>query len=159
MIEIDVSMTRDGVFYAFHNTEEEQEFGRKCDIRKMTSREVDEINLLNSMHTTSGQRLERMEDVLPKFKGKCLINIDRSWFYWEKVIPFLKSMNMDDQILLKCGVEEKYLQQLADSRSGLMYMPIVRTCLLYTSVSAPPHWTNTGSTSKKMQLWSGVSSR
>ena len=127
MIEIDVSMTRDGVFYAFHNTEEEQEFGRKCDIRKMTSREVDEINLLNSMHTTSGQRLERMEDVLPKFKGKCLINIDRSWFYWEKVIPFLKSMNMDDQILLKCGVEEKYLQQLADSRSGLMYMPIVRT--------------------------------
>ena len=127
MIEIDVSMTRDGVFYAFHNTEEEQEFGRKCDIREMTSREVDEINLLNCIHNPSGQHLERLGDVLPKFKGKCLINIDRSWFYWEKVIAYLKSMEMDDQILLKCGVEEDYLRQLADSKSGLMYMPIVRT--------------------------------
>ena len=52
---------------------------------------------------------------------------ERSWFYWEKVIAYLKSMEMDDQILLKCGVEEDYLRQLADSKSGLMYMPIVRT--------------------------------
>ena len=68
-----------------------------------------------------------MEDVLPKFKGKCLINIDRSWFYWEKMIDFLKSMNMDDQILLKSGVGDDYLEKLAASGSGLMYMPIVRT--------------------------------
>ena len=127
MIEIDVSMTRDGVFFAFHNTEEEAEFGKKCDIREMTAKEVEEINVLNSIRNTSGQRVERLERVLPQFKGKCLINIDRSWFYWEKVIAFLKSMEMDDQILLKSGVDETYLRQLADSRSGLMYMPIVRT--------------------------------
>lgn len=127
MIEIDVSMTRDGVFFAFHNTEEEAEFGRKCDIREMTAKEVEEINVLNSIRNTSGQKVERLEDVLPQFKGKCLINIDRSWFYWEKVITFLKSMEMDDQILLKSGVEKEYLKQLADSGSGLMYMPIVRS--------------------------------
>lgn len=127
MIEIDVSMTKDGVFFAFHNTEEEAEFGRKCDIRQMASKEVEEINILNSIRNTSGQRVERLEKVLPQFKGKCLINIDRSWFYWEKVIAFLKSMDMDDQILLKSGVEDDYLRQLEESRSGLMYMPIVRT--------------------------------
>lgn len=127
MIEIDVSMTRDGVFFAFHNTEEEAEFGRKCDIREMTSKEVEEINVLNSIRNTSGQRVERLDNVLPKFKGKCLINIDRSWFYWEKVIAYLKSMEMDDQILLKSGAEEEYLKQLAESGSGLMYMPIVRS--------------------------------
>lgn len=127
MIEIDVSMTRDGVFFAFHNTEEEAEFGRKCDIREMTSKEVEEINVLNSIRNTSGQRVERLDDVLPKFKGKCLINIDRSWFYWEKVIAYLKSMEMDDQILLKSGAEEEYLKQLTESGSGLMYMPIVRS--------------------------------
>lgn len=127
MIEIDVSMTRDGVFFAFHNTEEEAEFGKKCDIREMTSKEVEEINVLNSIRNTSGQRVERLENVLPKFRGRCLINIDRSWFYWEKVIAFLKSMEMDDQILLKSGAEDDYLRQLADSESGLMYMPIIRT--------------------------------
>lgn len=127
MIEIDVSMTKDEVFFAFHNTEEEAEFGRKCDIREMTSKEVEEINVLNSIRNTSGQKVERLENVLPKFKGKCLINIDRSWFYWEKVISFLKSMEMDSQILLKSGVEDEYLQQLEDSGAGFMYMPIVRT--------------------------------
>lgn len=127
MIEIDVSMTTDGIFYAFHNTEEKVVFGKECDIRQMSSQEVEAINLLNSIQNTSGQRVERLADVLPRFKGKCLINIDRSWFYWEKVISFLKSMDMEDQILLKCGVEDTYLQQLADSRAGFMYMPIVRT--------------------------------
>ncbi|MDO5550286.1 MAG: glycerophosphodiester phosphodiesterase family protein [Lachnospiraceae bacterium] len=127
MIEIDVSMTADGIFYAFHNTEEKVVFGKECDIRRMWSQEVEEINLLNSIQNTSGQRVERLADLLPRFKGKCLINIDRSWFYWEKVISFLKSMDMEDQILLKCGVEDIYLQQLADSKAGIMYMPIVRT--------------------------------
>lgn len=127
MIEIDVSMTKDGVFFAFHNTEEEAEFGKKCDIRQMTSKEVEEINILNSIRNTSGQKVERLENILPKFRGKCLINIDRSWFYWEEVIAFLKSMNMDDQILLKSGAEDDYLRQLESGRSGLMYMPIVHT--------------------------------
>ncbi len=127
MIEIDVSMTRDGVFYAFHNTEEEVVFGKKCDIRQMTSKEVEEINILNSIRNTSGQKVERLENVLPQFKGKCLINIDRSWFYWEKMIDYLKSVDMYDQILLKSGVEKTYLRELADHGSGIMYMPIVRS--------------------------------
>ncbi len=127
MIEIDVSMTRDGVFFAFHNTEEEAVFGRKCDIREMTSKEVEEINVRNAIRNTSGQRVERLDKVLSKFKGKCLINIDRSWFYWERTISFLKSMEMDDQILLKSGVRDEYLKQLAESGTELMYMPIVRT--------------------------------
>lgn len=125
MIEIDVSRTKDGVFFAFHNTEEEAEFGRKCDIRQMSAKEVEEINVLNSIRNTSGQRVERLEKILPKFKGKCFINIDRSWFYWQETIDFLKAMEMDDQILLKSGVDAEYLKQLADSRSNLMYMPII----------------------------------
>lgn len=136
MIEIDVSMTRDGVFFAFHNTEEEAEFGRKCDIREMTAKEVEEINVLNAIRNTSGQRVERLETVLPQFKGKCLINIDRSWFYWERVIAYLKSFDMEDQILIKSGVEEEYLRQLADSKSGLMYMPIVRSMEEWEQVKA-----------------------
>lgn len=127
MIEIDVSMTRDGVFFAFHNTEEKVVFGKDCDIRQMTAKEVEEINIRNTIQNTSGQKVERLERVLENFRGKCLINIDRSWFYWERVIGFLKKMNMDDQLLLKSGVEEEYLKELERSGSGLMYMPIVKS--------------------------------
>lgn len=127
MIEVDVSMTIDGVFFAFHNGEEKVELGVQRDIRDMTAREVESMKTLNVMQNYVGQRVERLDYVLEKFRDKCFINIDRSWFYWEKIIAYLKSKNMDHQILLKSGVHERLLKELEDSKTGLMYMPIVKT--------------------------------
>ena len=89
MIEVDVSMTIDGVFFAFHNGEEPAELGIRRDIREMTAAEVESKKTLNSLQEYVGQRVERLDTVLERFRGKCFINIDRSWFYWEKIIPFL----------------------------------------------------------------------
>ncbi len=127
MIEVDVSMTIDGVFFAFHNGEEPVELGIKRDIREMTAAEVESKKTLNSLQEYVGQRVERLDTVLERFRGKCFINIDRSWFYWEKIIPFLKAKQMDTQILLKSGVHERLLSELEASGTGLMYMPIVKT--------------------------------
>ena len=127
MIEVDVSMTIDGVFFAFHNGEEPAELGIRRDIREMTAAEVESKKTLNSLQEYVGQRVERLDTVLERFRGKCFINIDRSWFYWEKIIPFLKAKEMDTQILLKSGVHERLLSELATSGTGLMYMPIVKT--------------------------------
>lgn len=127
MIEVDVSMTIDGVFFAFHNGEEPVELGIKRDIREMTAAEVESKKTLNSLQEYVGQKVERLDRVLEQFRGKCFINIDRSWFYWEKIIPFLKAKGMDAQILLKSGVHERLLSELAESGTGLMYMPIVKS--------------------------------
>lgn len=127
MIEVDASMTRDGVFYAFHNGEEYLELGIDRDIREMTSTEVDSLQTLNSLRHMSKQRLERLEEVLEQFRGKCLINIDRSWFYWKEIIEFLERMDMKDQILLKSGVERRLLKELEESGSEVMYMPILKS--------------------------------
>ena len=127
MIEVDVSMTIDGVFFAFHNGEEPAELGIRRDIREMTAAEVESKKTLNSLQEYVGQRVERLDTVLERFRGKCFINIDRSWFYWDKIIPFLKAKEMDTQILLKSGVHERLLSELATSGTGLMYMPIVKT--------------------------------
>ena len=126
MIEVDVSMTSDGVFYAFHNGEEPLELGIDRDIRTMTSKEVDQLYTLNSVRHVCRQKLEYLEDVLERFRGKCLINIDRSWFYWKEIIALLDRMDMKDQILLKSGVEEGLLKELEESGTGIMYMPIMR---------------------------------
>ncbi len=126
MIEVDVSMTSDGVFYAFHNGEEPLELGIDRDIRTMTSEEVNQLYTLNSVRHVCRQKLEYLEDVLERFRGKCLINIDRSWFYWKEIIAFLERMDMKDQILLKSGVEEDLLKELEVSGTGIMYMPIMR---------------------------------
>lgn len=127
MIEVDASMTTDGVFYAFHNTEELRVLGVDKDIREMSSNEVDQIDTINYLALRCNQRLERLEDVLEGFRGTCMINIDRSWFYWKEMIELLKRMDMNDQILLKSGVNEEYLEELQDSGSEIMYMPIMKT--------------------------------
>lgn len=126
MIEVDASMTTDGVFYAFHNGEEMLELGIDRDIRKMSSQEVDGLYTLNAIRHKTGQKLERLEDVLEKFRGKCFINIDRSWFYWKEIIGLLERMDMKDQILLKSNVEETLLKELEESGSEIMYMPIMK---------------------------------
>lgn len=127
MIEIDAAKTKDGIFFSFHNGQESVELGVDTDIREMTSEEVESYNTLNSLHEYVGQKVERLDFVLEQFRDKCLINIDRSWFYWKEIIEYLESKNMKNQILLKSVVEEKYLKELEESKSGLMYMPIVKS--------------------------------
>jgi glycerophosphoryl diester phosphodiesterase len=78
------------------------------------------------LRNESKQKLERLEDVLEKFRGKCLINIDRSWFYWREIIELLNRIDMKDQILLKSEVEEELLAQLEKSGTEIMYMPIMK---------------------------------
>ena len=127
MIEVDASMTTDKVFYAFHNGEEPLELGIDRDIRTMSSEEVEKLFTLNSLRQVCGQKLEHLEDVLEHFRGKCLINIDRSWFYWKEIIALLDRMDMKEQILLKSGVEEELLKELEESGTGIMYMPIMKS--------------------------------
>ena len=126
MIEVDAAMTTDGVFYVFHNGEEKIEYGIEQDIRTLSSKEVDEMYTLNCLGQRTKQKAERLEDVLEHFKDKCLINIDRSWFYWDKIIEIIKKSQMQGQVLLKSGVEEELLQKLEEIGEDIMYMPIMK---------------------------------
>lgn len=127
MIEVDAIMSTDGIFYAFHNGEEQFVFGIGQDIRTMSSAEIEAMDMMNPMMHPAGQKIERLDRVLERFRGKCLINIDRSWFYWKEAIEFLDGMDMGDQILLKSAPERELLKVLEESRSSVMYMPIMKT--------------------------------
>lgn len=136
MIEVDAAMTTDGVFYAFHNGEEKIEYGITKDIRTMSSKEVDDLYTLNSLGHETKQKTERLEDVLERFRGRCLINIDRSWFYWKEIITFLNRRGIQDQILLKSGAEEELLKEVEAIGNGIMYMPIMKTMEEWERVKA-----------------------
>ena len=126
IIEVDVIQTIDGEFFVFHNGQEPGLVGVNRDIRTMTAREVRELRFINGMQERVSEPVNSLEDVLEHFKGRCLINVDRSWFYWKEVISFLKRHNMDDQIILKSHGSREELEILQDSESKLMYLPIAR---------------------------------
>ncbi|MFT8315544.1 MAG: glycerophosphodiester phosphodiesterase family protein [Clostridium sp.] len=134
IIEVDVIMSTDGDFYAFHNGMERVVIGANKDIRTMSTKEIESYSCLNVDGVKINQKIEKLDNVLEHLKGRCLINIDRSWFYWNETIKALEKHNMADQIILKSHEDKKLLKSLEDSESNLMYMPIVYTKENITSV-------------------------
>lgn len=134
IIEVDVIMSTDGDFYAFHNGMEKVVIGVDRDIRTMSTKEIENYSCLNVDGIKINQKIEKLDNVLEHLKGRCLINIDRSWFYWNETIKALEKHNMSDQIILKSHEDKKLLKSLEDSESNLMYMPIVYTKENITSV-------------------------
>ncbi len=126
IIEMDVIQSTDGVFYALHDGVEKQVFDFTKDIRTMSSAEIDALPLVNVLGLPMDCPLCRMDDVLETFKGKCLINVDRSWYYWEDVIRQLNRHNMSDQIILKSHVDAQLLETMQALGKDLMYMPILK---------------------------------
>lgn len=127
ILEMDVIQTRDGDFFTFHNGQEPGLVGTSQDIRTMTTKQVKELRFINGMQEKVLEPVNALDDVLEHFKGRqCLINIDRSWFYWKDIIQVLNRHQMYDQIILKSHPEREELEILEASGPELMYLPILR---------------------------------
>jgi len=127
MVEMDVILSTDGIFYAFHDGEESRVLNVEQDIRTMSSKEIESYPCINQLGNPINQRLERLDSILKRVAEKCFVNIDRSWFYWKEIIGYLDKLNMPNKILLKSPVNPELLQILEDSKSKVKYMPIVRS--------------------------------
>lgn len=127
IVEMDSIRSTDGVLYAYHDGGEERSFGIKENIKTLSSKEIDELEYLNCLGHKTGQRVMRLEDLLTKLKGKCLINLDRSWDYLDEVFPLIKKLGMEDQIIIKTNPTDEALNFFKNSDLKLMYMVIANT--------------------------------
>ena len=127
IIEVDAVMSTDGDFFAFHDGKEKVILGIDKDIRTMSTQEIASFRCFNSSGTQINQKVDRLDDILEQFKGRCLINIDRSWFYWEEIIRCIERHHMPDQIILKSHVDHRLLEALQAHEVEFMYMPIIST--------------------------------
>ena len=127
MIEVDVILSTDGYFYAYHDGQERLVLNIDKDPRKMTSSEIGQYPCYNQVGLVTDQYLEQLDLILERFKGRCFINIDRTWFFWEEIITYLNKSDLLDQIILKSPVEPKLLEMLQELGPTIMYMPIVKT--------------------------------
>jgi len=126
ILEIDVIRSTDGKFYIFHDGNEKRLLGQDRNIKTMDSNEIDCLHYRNSIGSVVSFKVEKLEDVLNTFKGDILINIDRSWEYWDTLLPFLDQFHMEEQILLKSPVQKSYLEMLDSHPVKYAYMPIIK---------------------------------
>ena len=127
ILEADVARSADGVFYMFHTGSGNEKYylGIDCAFEDLTSKELDKIHLNNELGKDTLYRLNRLEDILLQFKGRCIINLDRSWEYWEEIMPMVRKMDMVDQILLKSPCKKEWIEKAGAFAPDFAYMPII----------------------------------
>jgi glycerophosphoryl diester phosphodiesterase len=126
ILEIDIIRSSDGKFYIFHDGNEKRLLGEDRNIKTMDSNEIESLHYRNPTGAFVSFKVEKLEDVLHTFKGDILINIDRSWEYWDTLLPFLDQFEMEEQIILKSPVKKEYLELLNAHPVKYMYMPIIK---------------------------------
>ncbi|GMO42836.1 MAG: glycerophosphodiester phosphodiesterase family protein [Treponemataceae bacterium] len=125
ILEIDAAMSADGVFYAVHDGTEPLVLGNTVNIRKMDSAYIDTLYLRTPNLALTREHPNRLEHVFEHLRGRCLINIDRAYFYWKEILDLIKRMNMEDYIVIKSSPKPEDLALLESLAPGLAYMPIL----------------------------------
>lgn len=134
ILEMDVQRTKDGQFLVYHSGTEKWFLQKDVDLDDMTAEQGRSYPLYNYDGTPTEERIPLLSDVLEHFKGRCLINLDRSWEYWPELLPYLKRFSMDDQLIMKCAPKPEYLAALSELGRDFPYMPICRTDLTGTDL-------------------------
>ena len=125
ILEADVARSADGVYYMFHTGFEKFFLGIDCPFESLTSKELDKLTLNNEFGKDTVYHLDRLDTVLDRFQNRCVINLDRSWEYWEELVPMIDRRGMADQILLKSPCKKEWIEKAKLVAPAYAYMPII----------------------------------
>lgn len=129
IIEVDVCKTTDGVYYLFHDGNEPKLLGHPTNFKELHSKDVDSAAVLNSIGTDSGSRITKLKDFINWLPEGKLVNLDRSWEYFDDLRYFeiIEKSGKQDQLVFKSPVEEMWLDSFVETGSQLNYIPIIKS--------------------------------
>ena len=128
MFELDVSRSKDGKLYCFHDTTEEINLRQHKNIQEFTSSAIAEMELYNSIWEPSAFKVQDMEEVIKSFNHGELYNVDRSWGKFEETFALLKKYpHSIKQALLKAPPKKEILDKYEVESAKFMFMAIVKS--------------------------------
>ena len=126
IVEIDVTASRDGEFYCFHDGCELELLGIEPNLQTLSSAEIDRQSYIWVDRPGRPAKVERLLPMLHSFKGQdVLFNVDRSWWRWPNMLKALDGLIMAHQILLKCPAwDDAALDRLREFEVKFPFVPI-----------------------------------
>lgn len=125
MIELDVSISKDGKLFVFHPGMESAHLLSEKFICDMWASEVEQLRFANYDNVPTKYKVSYFEDVLKILKGRCLINIDKFWTCMPEITETVRKLGMQEQVLVKTDASEKHIHQVEQIAPELAYMVIV----------------------------------
>lgn len=135
IVELDISRSKDGVYYLFHDGNEKRLLNEDRNIKELTSREIESLHYINPIGDITNQKVERLETFLRKFPTSQLINFDRSWDYWNELLDYFDKYQLEKNIMFKSPVKRDILEKLNSHSIKYMYFPIVKSIEEYRILS------------------------
>jgi len=124
IIELDISMSRDGELFVFHPGMEPVFLGSPVGICDMNAKQVDSLYLRNTDHTPTQYRVPRLREALELLRGRCYINLDKFWTCPERIAGEVRSLGMQDQVIIKTPASEENFAKVEAVAPDLPYMAI-----------------------------------
>lgn len=129
IVEVDICRSSDGKYYLFHDGNEPIVLGTDINFNHLSSYEIEGRDALNAAGENSGIKVEQFGSFLAWLPENYLVNLDRTWFYWNDPTFFnllVQSQKMN-QLLLKSPVETDLLERLNDVSLSIPYVAIVKS--------------------------------
>ncbi|RPF28942.1 glycerophosphodiester phosphodiesterase family protein [Georgenia muralis] len=126
VVEIDVVASTDGEFFAFHDGNEQRLLGTDTDLRACTAREIRAHRYVHSARPGRPAPVAGLLELLAGVPAGTPVNVDRSWAWWESLLPALDTLGMSDRLLLKCAAAAT--DRIAVLRAHPVKYPFVPIC-------------------------------
>lgn len=149
VVEIDVTESSDGAFYAFHDGNEQRLLGVSPNLRELSAQQIDSLRYIHVDRRDHPARVEPLLDLLAGLRDSGpaapLVNIDRSWGSWRTLLPALDELDMPRQLLLKSPAAlPEPLEILRGHAVKYPYLPICSSRVQVTGILEDPDLNTVG---------------
>ena len=126
MIELDVTMAKDGELFIFHPHMEKWHIGEDIHLEEMTTEEIKKLRMCNYDHSPTDIALNTFDEALEHLKGRCFINVDKFGDHPAEIIEKIRKHGMEDQIILKCAPKEEQLAIIEKYAPDIQFLAVIK---------------------------------
>ena len=125
IVEIDVSIAKDGSLFVFHPGMEPAHLRSQTYIKDMTAEEVRELRFVNQDGVKTTDIVSPLDDVLELLKGRAYVNIDKFWTAMPEITAAVRRHGMENDVIVKTSADKKWFDMVEEVAPELPYMPII----------------------------------
>ena len=122
VVEIDVSRSRDGMYFVFHPGMESEFIRCGALLSDLSAEEISHLTLRNSDGVPTHYTIPTLSEVLAFLKGKVYINVDKFWTDVPGITAEIRKAGVENQVIVKTYADEKSWDEVERYAPDLMYM-------------------------------------
>ena len=126
IIELDVSVTKDGELLCFHPGMERHHTTTDKSFLDMTAEEIEkEVRFVNLDDTPTQFPISKFKDVMLLLRDRCVVNVDKFWTAPEKIAAVIRECGMENQVIIKTGPHKGDIENVKKYAPDMPYMVVV----------------------------------